>query len=121
MGKPRLTKIERATRMINQGASTATIVKSLTVSPQYVYNLRSRLRNAGTIISKKPEQLKLDLEQPEVKPNAALAEQVRQMQQATSVSSATQCLADRQSAIQGEYNRRQQMTTWQRIKAALGF
>jgi hypothetical protein len=62
MGKPRLTKIERATKMINQGASTATIVKSLTVSPQYVYNLRSRLRNTETIISKKPEQLKLDLE-----------------------------------------------------------
>ena len=62
MSKPRLTKIERATRMINQGASTATIVKSLTVSPQYVYNLRSRLRNTGTIIKKKPEQLKLDLE-----------------------------------------------------------
>ena len=62
MGKPRLTKIERATKMINQGASTATIVKSLTVSPQYIYNLRSRLKNTGTIISKKPEQLKLDLE-----------------------------------------------------------
>jgi hypothetical protein len=60
MGKPRLTKIERAIKMINQGASTATIVKSLTVSPQYVYNLRSRLRNAGTIISKKPEQLPLN-------------------------------------------------------------
>jgi hypothetical protein len=62
MGKPRLTKIERATKMINQGASTATIVKSLTVSPQYVYNLRSRLRNTGTVINKKPEQLTLDLE-----------------------------------------------------------
>ncbi len=62
MGKPRMTKIERATKMINQGASTATIVKSLTVSPQYVYNLRSRLRNTETIISKKPEQLKLDFE-----------------------------------------------------------
>jgi hypothetical protein len=62
MGKPRLTKIERATKMINQGASTATIVKSLTVSPQYVYNLRSRLRNTETIISKKPEQLTLNLE-----------------------------------------------------------
>ena len=62
MGKPRMTKIERATKMIKQGASTATIVKSLTVSPQYVYNLRSRLRNTETIISKKPEQLKLDLE-----------------------------------------------------------
>lgn len=64
MGKPRMTKIERATKMINQGASTATIVKSLTVSPQYVYNLRSRLRNTGTVINKKPEQLKLDLEPP---------------------------------------------------------
>jgi hypothetical protein len=62
MGKPRLTKIERATKMINQGASTATIVKSLTVSPQYVYNLRSRLRNTGTVINKKPEQLTLELE-----------------------------------------------------------
>lgn len=60
MGKPRMTKIERATKMIKQGASTATIVKSLTVSPQYVYNLRSRLRNTGTIIDKKPEQLPLN-------------------------------------------------------------
>jgi hypothetical protein len=108
MGKPRLTKIERAIKMINQGASTATIVKSLTVSPQYVYNLRSRLRNAGTIISKKPEQLTLNLEPITPAPI---------VQQTATVKQATQHL----NTIQGEYNRRQQMTTWQRIKAALGF
>jgi hypothetical protein len=108
MGKPRLTKIERATKMINQGASTATIVKSLTVSPQYVYNLRSRLRNTGTIIKKKPEQLPLNfgVRAPMEEPIVPLV-----------LPEPTQHL----NTIQGEYSKAKDMTTWQRIKAAIGF
>ena len=104
MSRPSKTKLERAISMIERGATTAAIIKSLNVSPQYVYNIRSRLRKktppkeAVTIISPTPEQV-----------------------QAQAVRKATDYLREQQQSIQGEYSKHQQMTTWQRIKAAIGF
>lgn len=104
MSRPRKTKLERAISMIERGASTAAIIKTLGVSPQYVYNVRSRLRKktppkeAVTITPPTPEQV-----------------------QTQAVQKATDYLREQQLSIQGEYSKYQQMTTWQRIKAAIGF
>jgi len=78
--------------MIERGATTAAIIKSLNVSPQYVYNIRSRLRK------KTP-------------PKEAV----------TITTSPAPVPTPRDESIQGEYSKYQQMTTWQRIKAAIGF
>ncbi len=115
MPRPRMTKAERAIVMINRGASTAAVVKTLGVSPQYVYSVRSRMnkgKNKGTVItSPAPET-----------PTRQQKEHIQaHIEAINSPNRASQDLADRQASIMGEYARRQQMTTWQRIKAALGF
>lgn len=104
MSRPRKTKLERAIDMINRGASTAAIIKTLGVSPQYVYNVRSRLRK------KAPQTEAVTITQP-------TPEQV----QAQSVQKATDYLREQQQSIQGEYSKWQQQTVWQRIKSAIGF
>lgn len=104
MPRPSKTKLERAISMIERGATTAAIIKSLNVSPQYVYNIRSRLRK------KAPPQEAVTITHP-------TPEQV----QTQAVQKATDYLREQQQSIQGEYGKYQQMTTWQRIKATLGF
>jgi orotate phosphoribosyltransferase-like protein len=108
MTKQRKTKIERAIILIERGATTAAIVKALNVSPQYVYNVRSKMnkrnKEAETIIPA-PVQLELKIEPAPI------------VQQTATVEQATQHL----NSIQGEYSKHQEMSTWQRFKAAIGF
>jgi len=105
MPRPRMTKAERAIAMINRGASTAAIVKTLGVSPQYVYSVRSRMnkgKNKGTVIT-------------------SPAPETPTHQQKEQIQAHIKAITPRDESIQGEYGKYQQMTTWQRIKAALGF
>jgi hypothetical protein len=92
MSRPSKTKLERAISMIERGATTAAIIKSLNVSPQYVYNIRSRLRKKTP-----PKEVVTITTPPAPVPTP------------------------RDESIQGEYGKYQQMTTWQRVKAAIGF
>lgn len=110
MAKPRKTKAERAIVMIARGATTAAIVKALNVSPQYVYNVRSRMNkeskaaeNSGTVITPpfNPAQQQLDLHP------------------ATNVGAIT--LAEPMGSIQGEYSKQREASTWHKFKTLLGF
>jgi transposase len=117
MVKPYKTKAERAVTMLLRGASTASIVKTLNVSPQYVYNIRSRInkqnKDRETVTNSEPQQLELKLEK--------LDEVVNQHQE--HIKAHIEALNNRSKtqSIQGEYGKHQQMSTWQRIKAAIGF
>jgi hypothetical protein len=109
MTKQRKTKIERAIILIERGATTAAIVKALNVSPQYVYNVRSKMnkrnKEAETIIPA-PVQLELKIEPaPIVQQEVKVGEPYPQYLK----------------SIQGEYSKHQEMSTWQRFKAAIGF
>lgn len=104
MAAPNKTKVERVVTLLARGASVAAIVKSLNVSPQYVYNIRSRNnkqnKNAETVTNAAPQQGSLALE-PIL----------------TTVSTPTPTLTERPQSIQGEYGKHEQITLWQRIKA----
>lgn len=116
MTKQRKTKIERAIILIERGATTAAIVKALNVSPQYVYNVRSKMnkRNKEPVtIMPAPTQLEIKLDEVPLPKEEASA----LVQQITTPEKATQHL----STIQGEYSKHQEMTLWQRFKAAVGF
>lgn len=113
MTKQRKTKIERAIILIERGATTAAIVKALNVSPQYVYNVRSKMnkRNKEPVtITPAPTQLEIKLEQPET-PAPIVQQEAKPGQPLQHYS----------NSIQGEYSKHQQMTLWQRFKAAVGF
>jgi hypothetical protein len=104
MPRPSKTKLERAISMIERGATTAAIIKSLNVSPQYVYNIRSRLRK------KTPPKEVVTIISP-----------TREQEQARAMLNTAMHPPEIHQSIQGEYSKYQQMTTWQRIKAAIGF
>jgi len=109
MTKQRKTKIERAIILIERGATTAAIVKALNVSPQYVYNVRSKMnkrnKEAETIIPA-PVQLQLD---------------INKLDEVTPPKAQIEAHITALNSIQGEYSKHQEMSTWQRIKAAIGF
>ena len=111
MVKPYKTKAERAVTMLLRGASTASIVKTLNVSPQYVYNIRSRVnkqnKNRETVTNSEPQQLELELTPAQT--------------QAIGMLNAARELNEKHQTIQGEYSKHQEMSVWQRIKAAVGF
>jgi transposase len=117
MGKQYKTKAERAVTMLLRGASTASIVKALNVSPQYVYNIRSRVnkqnKNRETVTNSEPQQLELNLEK--------LDEVTTQHQAHIKAHLDALNNFNKTESIQGEYGKYQQMSTWQRIKAAIGF
>lgn len=109
MTKQRKTKIERAIILIERGATTAAIVKALNVSPQYVYNVRSKMnkrnKESETIIPA-PVQLQLD---------------INKLDEVTIPKEQIEAHITTLNSIQGEYSKHQEMSTWQRIKAAIGF
>jgi hypothetical protein len=95
MGK--MSKAVRIRRMLKKGAPVSTIVKSLGTTPQYVYVIKS--------------QMKKETQEKEWATIEALAK--------TGIT--PQPLPEYLNSIQGEYSKHKEMTTWQRIKAAIGF
>jgi len=111
----RHTKRDRAIIMIKRGATTSAIVKALDITSSYVYNLRSKLKKeaAESSVTVPPAQLKLNLE--------ALDEISRKHQEHIKAHMDALNERSKTQSIQGEYGKHQQMSTWQRIKAAIGF
>jgi len=114
MVKPYKTKAERAVTMLLRGASTASIVKTLNVSPQYVYNIRSRInkqnKDRETVTNSEPQQLELELTPAQTQHQAHIKAHLDALNNHNKAES-----------IQGEYGKYQQMSVWKRIKAAVGF
>jgi transposase len=110
----RHTKRDRAIIMIKRGATTSAIVKALNITSSYVYNLRSKLKKEALSTMTVPSaQLKLNLE--------ALDEISRKHQEHIKAHMDALHERSKTQSIQGEYGKHQQMSTWQRIKAAIGF
>jgi hypothetical protein len=91
MGK--MSKAVRIRRMLKKGAPVSTIVKSLGTTPQYVYTVSSRMKK----------------------------ETQGQQWLVPKTGITLQPLPEYLNSIQGEYSKHKEMTTWQRIKAAIGF
>lgn len=95
MGK--MSKATRIRRMLKKGAPVKTIVKSTGCSAAYVYSVSSRMKK-------------------ELKDMVATHLIIN-----TKTGITPQPLPEYLNSIQGEYSKHKEMTTWQRIKAAIGF
>jgi hypothetical protein len=95
MGK--MSKATRIRRMLKKGAPVSTIAKSLGTTPQYVYVIKSRMKK-------------------EIQDSFATHLIIN-----TKTGITPQPLPEYLNSIQGEYSKHKEMTTWQRIKAAIGF
>lgn len=96
MGK--MSKATRIRRMLTKGAPVKTIVKATGCSAAYVYSVSSRMK-------KEDQELQWQMIDALV----------------TKTGITPQPLPEYLNSIQGEYSKHKEMTTWQRIKAAIGF
>jgi hypothetical protein len=127
------SKAQRIRELLVKGKSAHYISNTLNVKLQHVYNVRWHMKNeaakaagveaAGveaprvgeeTIMSSTPpQQLEFDF--------TKLDEVVNQHQAHIKAHIESLNARSKNESIQGEYSKYQQMTTWQRIKSAIGF
>ena len=120
------SKSQRIRELLVKGKSAHYISNTLNVKLQYVYTVRWHMKNtakaAGVeaprvgeetiILPKPPQQIELDF--------TKLDEVVNQQKERVKAHIESLNARSRNESIQGEYGKHQQMTTWQRIKSAIG-
>lgn len=117
------SKSQRIRELLQKGKSAHYISNTLNVTLQHVYNVRWHIKNqaakaaalkeATIMPSTPPQQIELDF--------TKLDEVVNQHQDHIKAHIESLNNRNKTESIQGEYGKYQQMTTWQRIKAAIGF
>ena len=116
------SKSQRIRELLEKGKSAHHISNTLNVKLQYVYNVRWHMKNqavkadalkeATIMPSTPPKQLELDF--------TKLDEVVNQHQAHIKAHIESLNARSKNKSLQGEYGKYQQMTTWQRIKSAIG-
>lgn len=117
------SKSQRIRELLVKGKSAHYISNTLNVTLQHVYNVRWHMKNqaakaaalkeATIILPKPPQQIELDF--------AKMDEVVNQHQDHIKAHMNALNERGKTQSIQGEYGKHQQMSTWQRIKSAIGF
>ena len=122
------SKAQRIRELLEKGKSAHYISNTLNVTLQNIYNVRWHMKNqavkadaakAATLkettitLPTPPQQIEIDF--------TKLDEVVNKHQAHIKAHVETLNNRAKTESIQGEYGKYQQMTTWQRIKSAIGF